>query len=70
MQKWENENSMLIGRTGKLAVAGRGVAGGEWDKMLDQKMQEKKAHRKDVTEEQLKVVRYIGHEDIRCESDF
>jgi hypothetical protein len=38
--------------------------------MLDEKMQKKKVHPKDVTEEQLKVVVYSGHGDIRCESDF
>ena len=27
-------------------------------------------HGKDVSEEQLKVVVYSGHGDIRCESDF
>jgi hypothetical protein len=35
--------------------------------MLDQKMQKKKMHGKDVSEEQLKVVVYSGHGDIRCE---
>jgi hypothetical protein len=37
--------------------------------MLDEKMQEKKMHGKDISEEQLKVVRCIGHGDIRCKSD-
>jgi hypothetical protein len=69
MQKWENENWSLIGRTANLTVAGRGVVGGEWDKMSDQKMQEKKVHRKDVSEEQLKVMRCIGHETLKCKSD-
>ena len=36
--------------------------------MLDQKMQKKMEHRKSVTEEQLKVVKCIGHETLKCKS--
>ena len=61
MQKWENANRSLIGRTGNLAATGRGVVGDEDGKVLDEKMQKKKVHMKDVTEQQLKVVRCIEH---------
>jgi hypothetical protein len=61
MQKWENENSMLIGRSANLAVAGRGVVGGESGKMLDQKMQKEMAHMKSVTDERWRVVVYSEH---------
>jgi hypothetical protein len=51
-----------------ISAAGRVVVGGESDKMLDQKMQEKKVYRKDVSDEQLKVVKCIGHETLKCKS--
>jgi hypothetical protein len=60
MQKWENEDLILIGRTANLTATRWGVVGCESDKMLAQKMQEKKKHGKDISEEQLKVVVYSG----------
>jgi hypothetical protein len=60
-------SKMEIHRKADISVAGRGVAEDESSKMLDQKMQKKKVHWKDVSEEELKVVVYSGHGDIECE---
>jgi hypothetical protein len=39
---------MEIYRKADISASGRGVVGGESDKMLDEKMQEKKVHMKSV----------------------